>query len=114
MVSTTSSKQIPPTAPPIIADRLESSEPGIVGGQGESVVDVNKADGLHLQQSTCLFITPFIDIGKVLPILGEGHPVSLIAVRSEQKKFLHYRKCNSSMHYTLSTTYTWCYNCNRT
>ena len=42
MVSMRSSKQIPLTAPPIIADRFESSEPGIVGGQDESVVIVMK------------------------------------------------------------------------
>ena len=38
MVSMRSSKQIPPTAPPIIADRLEPSEPGVVDREGESVL----------------------------------------------------------------------------
>ena len=37
MVSMRSSKQIPPTAPPIIADRLEPPEPGVVDIEGESV-----------------------------------------------------------------------------
>ena len=42
MVSMRSRKQIPPIAPPIITGRLESSEPGVVGGHGKSVVIVIK------------------------------------------------------------------------
>ena len=53
-VSMRSSKQIPPTAPPIIADRLESSEPGVVGGQSKCS-SCNKPGSIHFQQATYLF-----------------------------------------------------------
>ena len=54
MVSMRSSKQIPPTAPPIIADRLEPSEPGVVDREGESVLVAYASNSLHMS-GTCFY-----------------------------------------------------------
>ena len=65
MVSMRSSKQIPPTAPPIIADRLEPSEPGVVDREGESVLVAIKQGGMHLQQSTYVWYMFLLDHGLI-------------------------------------------------